>query len=381
MRAIIVGGGIGGLTAAIALRQVGVEAVVFERAAEMREIGAGIGLWANAMKGLRELGLYDAVRAVGMPALDGEIRSWRGELISKIPAAAMKRLDVDLVLLHRADLQKALLAGLGEDAVRLDAEFTSFEQNGTGDVVARFADGQEERGDLLIGADGIRSAVRAQLLGDGPPRYAGYTAWRGVAELEDNPILGTARFESWGRGGRFGLWTLGWGRFYWYATKNAPEGEEDAVAGRKEELLARFEGWHGPITAAIRATEEPKILRHDIYDREPVKRWGEGHVTLLGDAAHPMTPDLGQGACQAIEDAVVLARYLKKEKSDVASALRLYEARRADRTACLVRLSRCLSRIGQLESPLTCWLRDTALKAIPQRMQLRQLKAVAGYET
>ena len=379
MRAIVVGGGIGGLTAAIALRQVGVEAVVFERAAEMREVGAGIGLWANAMKALRELGLYDAVRAVGMPALDGEVRSWRGEPISKIPAAAMEELGIDLVLLHRADLQKALLAALGEDTVRLGAEFTSFEQDGAGGVVVCFANGQEERGNLLIGADGLRSTVRAQLLGDGPPRYAGYTAWRGVAELENGSVPGGARFESWGRGERFGLWTLGRGRFYWYATKNAPERNEDA-AGRKKELLMRFGGWHKPVPVAIRATEEPKILRHDIYDREPVKRWGKGRATLLGDAAHPMTPDLGQGACQAIEDAVVLARCLKEE-SDVASALRLYEARRADRTAYLVRLSRRLSQVGQLESPLACWLRDTALKAIPQRMQLRQLEAIAGYET
>jgi 2-polyprenyl-6-methoxyphenol hydroxylase-like FAD-dependent oxidoreductase len=162
LKTLVVGGGIGGLSATIALWRIGVEAVVFERAGKLREIGAGISLWANAMKALRKLRLADAIQAVGVPALGGEVRSSDGETISEIPAAAMEERFGVNVGLHRADLQKTLLAALDGHAVRLGAEFMGFEQDGRG-VRARFADGREERGDLLIGADGLHSAVRAQL--------------------------------------------------------------------------------------------------------------------------------------------------------------------------------------------------------------------------
>src|ERR687889_494833 len=295
MRAMVVGGGIGGLTAAVALRRAGVEAVVFEKTGELREIGAGISLWANAMKALQKLGLYEAVLAIGKPLRP------KGEL--RPP--------------------------------------------------------------------------------NGPPLYAGYVAWRGVAELGDEPSPGGGAFETWGRGERFGLVNLGRRRGYWYATKNAPKREENAGpgSGRKEELLARFGGWHEPIPTIIGVTEDSGIHRDGVYHREPAQRWGEGRITLLGDAAHPMTADLGQGACQAIEDAVVLARSLDEE-GDIEAALRLYEERRADRVAYVVRQSRRLGRIGQLENPLLRRLRDATLRAIPKRVQLsaqlRQMEPVVG---
>lgn len=388
MRALVVGGGIGGLTAAIALRQAGVEAVVFERADEPREIGAGISLWTNAMKALGKLGLDGVVMTVGRPLRPkGQLRSASGEVFYEIPAAAMeKRFGGVTVGVLRADLQRTLLSALGDEAVQLGAELVSFDQD-EGGVVARFADGREERGDLLVGADGLRSAVRARLLDDEPPRYAGYSAWRGVADLESDPVPDVAGFEAWGRGERFGLVALGQGRLYWYATKNAPEWKRNAGQspgpGGKEELLARFGDWHDPIPHVIGAMEECDIHHDGVYYREPLARWGEGRVTLLGDAAHPMTPDLGQGACQAIEDAVVLAMSLEKE-GDVEAALRLYEDQRAGRVAYVVRQSRRLGRIAQLENPLACWLRDMALKAVPGRlqlrMQLRQMEPVIGYE-
>jgi 2-polyprenyl-6-methoxyphenol hydroxylase-like FAD-dependent oxidoreductase len=384
MRVIVVGAGIGGLATAIALRRAGLEAAVFERAGELREIGAGISLWANAMKALKKIGLYEAVRSAGRPLRPGgELRSSTGEVFHEVSAAAMEEGFGDVsVAVHRADLQEVLLGALEpRDAVRLGIDFRGFEQDGDG-IVACFADGREERGDLLVGADGLRSTVRARLLGDGPPRYAGYTAWRGVVELEDDPVPGRAGFEAWGRGGRFGLVKLGRGRAYWFATKNAPEGEEEA-AGRKGELLARFGGWHEPIPAVINATGESEIHHDGVYYREPVKRWSEGRVTLLGDAAHPMTPDLGQGACQAIEDAVTLGACLAKE-GDVETALKFYEAQRAERTAYVVRRSRRLGRLGQLENPLACGLRDAVLKALPRCLlksrQLKDLEPIAGYE-
>lgn len=379
MKAIIVGGGIGGLTAAVALGRAGVEAVVFERAEELREIGAGITLWANAMKALEKLGLHDAVREAGGADLGGEIRSWRGGRISEITADQLRSSFGEANLaVHRADLQGALLAALPEGTVRLGAEFVGFTQDSAG-VVARFADGSEERGDLLVGADGIYSSLRAQLFGRSAPRYGGYTAWRGVAYVGGGLVPGEVGLNVWGRGSEFGLASIGRGRFYWFVTRNAPEGEAEDEAGRKREVLDLLRGWYEPTRAAVEATEGSKILRNDIYDRDPLERWGAGRVTLLGDAAHPMTPNLGQGACQAIEDAVVLAGCLG-DGGEVVSSLRLYEARRIPRTADVVRRSRLVGRILQLENPLLCRLRDAVARRTSARAQLRQLATVARYE-
>ncbi len=379
MKAIIVGGGIGGLSAAVALGGAGVETVVFERAEELREIGAGITLWANAMKALEKLDVHDALREAGAADLGGEIRSWRGEMISEISADQLRSsLGEANLAVHRADLQGALLAALPQGTVRLGAEFVGFTQDGAG-VVARLADGSEERGDLLVGADGIHSPVRAQLFGRSAPRYARYTAWRGIADAGDGLVPRGVGLNLWGRGSEFGLANIGRGRFYWFVTRNAPEGEAEDARGRKREVLDLLGGWYEPARAVVEATEGSKILRNDIYDRDPLERWGAGRVTLLGDAAHPMTPNLGQGACQAIEDAVVLARSLG-DGGEAVSSLRLYEERRIPRTADVVRKSRRAGRILQLQNPLLCRLRDAVARRTSARAQLRQLSSVARFE-
>lgn len=378
MKAVVVGGGVGGLTAAIALRRAGLEVRVFERAGELGEVGAGISLWANAVKALDRIGLGDAVRGLGAE-IGGEVRSWRGLPLSSFSAEEMRRFGDASFALHRADLQAALLSALPAGTVRTGARFVRFE-HGAGGVISHFADGREEWGDLLVGADGLFSAVRAQLHGESRPRYAGFTAWRGVAEPGRELVPEGADLGLWGRGSEFGLANIGRGRFYWYLTKNAPEGEGDGPAGRKRDVLERLRGWYGPAPEAVGVTEEAKILRTDIYDREPLGEvWGDGRVTLLGDAAHPMTPNLGQGACQAVEDAVVLARCLAEGPAE--DALRLYEGRRAARTARIQRSSRLAGRwFFQLENPLACRLRDAAFKHLLSRIQLRQLEPVVGYE-
>ncbi|HSL01603.1 MAG TPA: FAD-dependent monooxygenase [Rubrobacteraceae bacterium] len=380
MKAIIVGGGIGGLSTAIALRRAGVEAAVFERAPGPREVGAAVGLWSNAVLVLKSLGLYASVRALGAE-IGAEIRSWRGRKLFELSAEELReRYGEANLLVHRAHLQSALLSTLPEETVRFGAHCVSFSQDGAG-VTARFADGRTERGDLLVGADGLRSNVRASLLDDGPPRYAGLTAWRGIALSAEGFAPEKAGLELWGRGTEVGVMSLGGGRAYWYATKNVPEGAAESPAGRKREVLDLLRGWYGPARAAVEATEDAKILRTDIYDREPAnRRWGEGRVTLLGDAAHPMTPHLGQGACQAIEDAAVLADCLRDAEGAPAAALRRYEVRRAPRTATIVRNSRRTGRLLQFENPLLCGLRDSLVGAFPQSLLLRQMDRVIGYK-
>lgn len=397
MRAMVIGGGIGGLTAAIALRRAGVETVVFELARQLHEIGASITLWANAMRALRQLGLRAPVRALGWPppgsdaetVVRHEIRSPSGKLLCEIPVGALDNaLGEESVIMGRPDLQKALGEAFREaqGEMRLGSRFVDYKV-ASEEVIARFADGCEERADLLVGADGLRSVVRQRLLGDGPPLYAGYVAWQAIIELKHDPTPGASGFFTFGRGGRFGLLKLGRSRHYWFATKRRPEARSGGRISAKAELLKLFGSWHAPISDVIGVTPENAIHRDGIYYREPLgERWGAGPLTLLGDAAHPMTPDLGQGACQAIEDAVVLARFLKEPMAvgGAEARLRLYEASRAERVAYVVRRSRAQGRLLQLGGPLLWRIRNAAFGALPDRVlldaQLRSLGPVAGHK-
>lgn len=376
MKAILIGGGIGGLTAAIALYSAGIDAHMFERAPELREVGAGISLWANAIHALEVLGIGDSIRYSVLADAHGAIRTWKGAVLQGAASEKLrKRYGVIVAVLHRADLLTLLTGKINPDHIHLDHECTGFSQDAAG-VTAQFKNGKAVRGDLLIGADGLHSVIRARLFRDGPPRYAGYTSWRAVVSFRQQRMVPG---ESWGLGRRFGVIPMNDGRVYWYATKNAPQGEQDSAGQLKPKLMGLFRGWHDSIEALIEATEESSILRNDIYDREPVSRWTENRVTLLGDAAHPMTPNLGQGACQAIEDAVVLAGCLGTLPR-VDSALREYERRRIPRTSRVVMLSRRIGQIASWENPFLSFLRNAAIRATPDAVTEHQIKSVVAYE-
>lgn len=368
---LIIGGGIGGLAVALALRQAGVAATVFERAPALQEVGAGIGIGANGMYALEKLGVAEAVKKAGANVDRIEIRDQDGKTLSALTSVPLERqLGVGTTLVHRADLHTALAKELDANSIQLDREFVGFDQNETG-VAARFADGSEAHGSLLIGADGLFSKVRAQLWGAEPPRFAGYTSCRGVLAQAPQGFPSGTGFEAWGRGRRFGLFHIGRGRAYWYATWNAPAGEAEAGEELKHYLQEIFAEWAAPVPQALATTPAATLIRTDICDRPALPRWGSRRVTLLGDAAHPTTPNLGQGACMAIEDAVVLAQCLSRQP-DHAAALRTYENRSGARTASIVSASRRMGWIGQWENPVACWLRNTALRATPRRLARRQ---------
>lgn len=372
-RALVVGAGIGGLAAAIALRRVGVDVSVFERVPEIREVGAGISLWANAVRALEWLGLEEAIRRGSIAYEVGGLRSADGAVISGISADELRRrVGTPVIVLHRADLHAALIGALPSDSVHLGASCSGFEQDGNG-VTVRFTGGRSETGALLIGADGLRSVVRAGLHGAAEPRYAGCTAWRAVVEF-DGPIRAT---ETWGYGHMFGQVPISCNRVYWYAAKTAPPGGESADA--KSELLELFKGWHAPIEPLITATPPSAILRNDLFDRPPAAAWGSGRVTLLGDAAHPMTPFLGQGACQALEDAVVLGHVLSRT-TDVVGALRRYEAMRIPRANAFVARSRRVGQLARLRNPLLVAVRNAMLRRIPPSVQARQIARMIDFE-
>jgi 2-polyprenyl-6-methoxyphenol hydroxylase-like FAD-dependent oxidoreductase len=344
-RLLIVGGGIGGLAAALALHRAGLDVTVFERAPAFQEVGAGISLWPNATRVLQSLGVLEQVAALGAPVTQFNLQRPNGKLISAI---AMNGFATPALCIHRADLHRAVRQLLPPARLRSNQCLEAFRQAPAGGVTARFASGLEVHADGLIGADGVNSVVRSQLHGLRAATYRGYCIWRGIAPEVPGAIPGHIS-ETWGSGQRFGILPMGQGRVCWYATRNCPAAQADAPEGRKAELQALFKDWHDPIPALIAATHPPDILKNDARDRRPLRQWGEGCVTLLGDAAHPITPNVGQGACLAIEDAACLAKQLLRF-SDTASAFRAYEARRRGRTASICRQARRIGAIGQWEN-------------------------------
>jgi 2-polyprenyl-6-methoxyphenol hydroxylase-like FAD-dependent oxidoreductase len=228
LKALVVGGGIGGLAAGIALRRVGIEPLVVERASELELVGAGLGLAGNAVQALEGLGVADAIRARGQRTDRLVALAPSGKALVDLPLEGREMLGV-----HRADLQEVLSGALG-DPLRLGAACTGFRDTGER-VTMTLDDGEEVEGDLLVGADGLRSNSREQLLGDGPPTYAGYTGWRAITKFEHESLRGRTT-ETWGRGVRFGLIPIGGGRLHWFVSESRPEPEAPLVPGRKEEL-------------------------------------------------------------------------------------------------------------------------------------------------
>jgi 2-polyprenyl-6-methoxyphenol hydroxylase-like FAD-dependent oxidoreductase len=367
VRALVVGAGIGGLATAIALRRDGHEVEVFERAAALEEVGAGLSMSPNALAALDRLGVGDDIRRRGGIARRILVRNRHGDVLNEIDAEGR---EWEIVGIHRADLQDVLLSSAGE--VNLGIAAVRFADEKAG-VAVRREDGSEIEGDLLVGADGIRSTVRRQLKGDEPLRYTGYFGWRAAIAFGDPSLEGTFS-ESWGPRFRVGLITLGSGRLYWFISELAPE-DEPLPPDPQAYFRERLRDWHHPIPAVVEATPADALSRLPIHDRPPLEAWGRGRVTLLGDAAHPMTPNLGQGAAQALEDAVVLGNALRTE-SDPIGALRAYEASRIPRTTMVVNRSYQFGRIAQLGNPLACRIRDAVMKATPKRIQRRQQELV-----
>jgi 2-polyprenyl-6-methoxyphenol hydroxylase-like FAD-dependent oxidoreductase len=385
MRALVIGGGIGGLCAARALSRAGIEPLVFERAASLEhvQVGGAIHVWHNGMRGLQKLGLGEQVeRATGEAAkvAVAEMRTWRGRLITSwSPKQTEQEVGAPTVGVLRPELHRILEGAVDKGVVRPGRKLASFaEQDGA--VVARFTDGSEERGDVLIGADGIRSAVRSALKGDAPPRYAGYVSYQAVAQygVDGGAPVGLFRVV-WGRGGRFLFYRLSAERVYWEGIFAIEAGRTDPPGGARQAVLERFAGWDHPVEAILSATTEEAISRSDAYDRPTLETWGQGRVTLLGDAAHAMTNAVGQGANQTIEDAVVLGKSLAGAADPIAG-LRAYEKVRIARTTEVHKLARTLSSMSCWQNPAVCAVRDRMLTVMFALVGKRAMRKDMGYE-
>jgi salicylate hydroxylase len=353
VRVVIIGAGIGGLAAAVALRQRGVEVQLYERSARLEEVGAGIQVGPNAVKVLRALGLEEELRRnafepTNMVSLKWDDASLRHREPLKATAAATY--GAPYMTAHRADLHGLLRAALPERIIQLDANcIGAATLNGA--AVARFADGSEVEGDAVIGADGIRSAIRAQLFGADQPRFTEMMCWRAMVPMACVPTrIGPGRSVKLEHGEYFGwigpnghviCYPIGNGDtlniFAGHVTEEWVE-ESWSVASSREELLAAYEGWNEALLDMYRQVSN--VFKWGIYDRDPLPEWTKGRVTLLGDAAHPTMPTLAQGGNMAIEDGYVLARNLARHAGDIATALQAYVAERQPRTSRVTLQSR-----------------------------------------
>lgn len=346
LKVVVIGAGIGGLTAGIALKQAGYEVEIYDRVKEMRPVGAGISLWSNGVKVLNRLGLGEKMAKIGGVMERMEYRTKSGELIN----------DIDLMpLIHqvgqrpypvaRRDLQTMLVEAFPGE-VKLDHKCIGVEENETG-ITATFENGHQATGDLLVAADGVRSILRTYVLGEEvQPKYGGYINWNGLVAADED----LAPKNSWaiyvGDHKRASLMPVAGDRFYFFFDVPLPKGTPANPDNYKTELREHFQGWAKPVQLLIDRLDPYAVARPEIHDVGPIERFVRGRVALLGDSAHATCPDLGQGGCQAMEDGLVLTNYLITTNLGVEYALKRYEMERKERANAVVQKAR--SRAEQI---------------------------------
>lgn len=371
-RVLIAGAGIGGLSVAAALRKVGIDAELFEQAPELREVGAGVGLWSNAVASLDQLGAGNDIR--------GATLAVRSMVAARPDGTALTTVRLDDLgaefaeaccrIAPRATLLAALARQVPAERVNTGDGVEAAESNGAF-VHIRLKSGWMQEGDLLVGADGLHSIVRSMVVGRDRIRYSGQTCFRGLAPMP--PPNPRELREIHGAGQRGAVCPVDARQVYWWVAHNAPLNEIVAPERRKALLLERYGGWPFGLPEAIAATPDGGILQNDLVDRKSARRYARGRVVLVGDAAHPTTPNLGQGANMAIDDAVVLARALRDEDS-LPAALARYERERIERTRLIVKRSWAFGRLFRWSSRPGVRLRETLLRRTPARVMTEALR-------
>lgn len=362
-KAIVVGAGLGGLTAAASLHRRGIDTTVLEQSAQLGEIGAGVQLAPNALKVLRALGLEQRASELGFEPDAHVVRNWKtSEVLAYTPYKGVLReaFGADYFGYHRADLHDLLRSAVPPEAIRLSARCTGVREEG-GQAIVELADGSELKGDVVIGADGIHSRVRASLFGEAEPRYTGNACWRGMTPVSALPpgLISPDMTVWFGPGASVVYYYIRGGEFInWMAAFESEQWAEESwtAEGTREEALGRFADWHPTIQTLL--SKSDRYLKWGLFDRDPLPQWSKGRITLMGDACHPMLPYLAQGACMALEDGYVVAEAISAGSTDMVAALAAYEQARRERTARVQLLARTRSIENHLRDEASMRARD-----------------------
>lgn len=379
MKVAIIGGGIAGLATAIAFEKNGIIPVIYEAAAEIKPVGAGIALSINAYKALRALGLEKAITEKGNFYKTGELKTQKGQILTKADLEKAGEIYGGRALtLSRPVLHDILRSGTVKSTLISGKKCTGYKQDES-KIKIQFSDGSVEEADYVIAADGIHSAIRKQLLPESRERYSGQTCWRGICHEPIQNLDITKVIESWGPGIRFGIVPVSGGSIYWFAVKD----EKTPVAGQrkvlKEELVQLFGTFHAPVQEIIEKTRLEDILWNDLFDLIPISRFTFNNILLIGDAAHATTPNLGQGGCMALEDAAVLKRLLRKN-NNLQEVFQAFEKDRIERTTKIVNASYRIGKMAHLKNRLMITIRNFAMKIIPQNPKNKFLDFLFGVD-
>lgn len=368
-KVVVAGGGVGGLTTAIALANAGVEVEVHEKYDHLQTRASGFTIWSYAIRHLLDLGVDgDRLAQLGSPIERTDIRSRHGRLIESLPVGEVsRRLGAPTYDIQRHGLQQALIETLGADKVRMGSEVVGVEQDDDSATLL-LAGGGRASGDVVIAADGTHSVLRDPVCGSHRElRYSGFSGWSAVIPFTHELLPERHHVEIWEKGSKGGVADVGGGNARWYALHKAPAGGTSVSKG---EILAHIVGWYELLQCAVERTPQAAIVRTEAWDLAPLKSWIDGRVVLIGDAAHATTPFAAMGACMAIEDATCLGRLLTEQPYETAFAQ--FELERKKNAEAVVKHGRRMGHMSQLQSTVALWMRDEFLAHVPEP-QLEQI--------
>ena len=370
MKYTIIGAGIGGLATALGFQQKGIEYQIFEKAPVLNEVGAGIWLAPNALQVLESLGVLNEIKSNGNSLNRITVgKSDLSPLSDNFQDAVKKKFGFSTIAIHRAKLQGILFDKIESDKIYLGKDFKSFEQKKSGEIEIQFADGSKYETEFLIGADGINSNVRKQLFPDSQTRYSGQTCWRGIADIELDKEFGDRGFELWGNQIRFGTSKIAKDKVYWFAVALAKPNLKDDKNKVQEKLLKMFSDFHPLVQQLIAATPVDKLIRNDIIDLKPLENWYNDNICLIGDAGHATTPNMGQGAAQAIEDAYYLSNIIAEQPNE--NVFGLFQQKRKKKVNKIVQESWMTGKIAHWKYGQN--LRNFFLKCMPSKMVQKKM--------
>jgi|JI10StandDraft_1071094.scaffolds.fasta_scaffold02892_12 2-polyprenyl-6-methoxyphenol hydroxylase-like FAD-dependent oxidoreductase len=374
---LIIGGGIAGLTTAVALQHFKIDFRVLEAVPEIKGVGAGISLAGNAMRVMQQLGLAETIKAEGHPISAMVIQDENGKTISVMDAGKLSREHgLDNVAIHRGALHQILVQALPLEKILTQHKAIDIQEYPT-HVEIVLQNGNRVSGACALVADGIHSVIRKKLLPLAQIRYSGYTCWRGI--VTNTWGIENAAYETWGPAGRFGYVPVGGNKIYWFACKNAPAKSEAMQRMTIKQLAENFSKYFHPIPEIISQTPASELIWSDIIDLKPISKYAFGKAVLLGDAAHATTPNMGQGACMGIEDAWLIARLLHQH-TQTEAAFKLFETQRLARTHYIVNTSYRLGKVAQWENQLLAKLRNGALRLMPASVNEKQVVKLLDIE-